>query len=407
MQYRTDIKSGNRLSILGLGCMRLPRSIAGIDMRKTEELVMSSIEGGVNFFDTAWLYPGSEEALGTILAQNRAREKAHVMTKLPLVLVKSAGDFDRYFGQSLQRLKTDYIDYYLMHMITDMDLWAKLKSWGVEDWIAQKKKAGQIRQAGFSYHGSHDEFMKVVDDHDWDCCMIQYNYFDENFQAGAAGLRKAAKSMPVFIMEPLLGGKLATGIPKGAMEIFKKANPNLSAAAWALNWVWNQQEVTVSLSGMGSMAQLRENIATAESAASGMHGETEAEVYGKALAVIKQKYKIRCTGCNYCMPCPRGVNIPAVFSAYNTLHAIGFVTGMQQFVTSTGLMAERSGSPSQCSKCGKCVPLCPQQIPIIERLKQVERRMEPFWLKFIGACARAFMGRKRKKARVGGRSGLR
>ena len=282
-------------------------------------------------------------------------------------------------------------------MITDMDLWTKLKGWGIEDWIAKKKKVGQIRQIGFSYHGNHDEFMKLLEDYDWEACMIQYNYFDENFQAGVKGLRKATKAMPVFIMEPLLGGKLATDLPKNAIKIFKKANPDLSPAGWALNWLWNQEEVTLLLSGMNSMAQLEENIGVARLAEVGMHGERELEVYRQALEVIKQKYKVRCTGCNYCMPCPKGVNIPGCFSAYNTLHAIGLKTGMQQFITSTGLISERSGSPSQCTRCGKCEPLCPQRIPIVECLGQVERRMEPLWLKFVGACARAFLGRKRKK----------
>jgi len=199
-------------------------------------------------------------------------------------------------------------------MITDMDLWTKLKGWGIEDWIAKKKKVGQIRQIGFSYHGNHDEFMKLLEDYDWEACMIQYNYFDENFQAGVKGLRKATKAMPVFIMEPLLGGKLATDLPKNAIKIFKKANPDLSPAGWALNWLWNQEEVTLLLSGMNSMAQLEENIGVARLAEVGMHGERELEVYRQALEVIKQKYKVRCTGCNYCMPCPKGVNIPGCFS---------------------------------------------------------------------------------------------
>jgi len=401
VRYRTDVKSGNRLSILGYGCMRFPRGIGGTDMRKADELVMRSIEGGVNFFDTAWLYPGNEEALGTVLAQNGVREKVYVATKLPLLLVKGPADFDRFFDQSLQRLKTGYVDYYLMHMITDTDLWTKLKGWGIEEWIARRKKAGQIRQIGFSYHGSRDEFMKVLDDYDWESCLIQYNYFDENFQAGVSGLRKAAQTMPVFIMEPLLGGKLATDIPKDAVKIFKKANPDLSPAGWALNWLWNQPEVTLLLSGMGNAAQLDENMAVAGNAKAGMHGEPELEVYRGALEIIKRKYKIGCTGCNYCMPCPRGVNIPECFSSYNTLHAIGFRTGMQQFVTGTGLMSERSGSPGLCSKCGKCEPVCPQGLPIIENLAKVEKRMEPPWLKLIGVCARAVLGRKRKKANRG------
>jgi len=397
VQYRTDVKSGNRLSALGFGCLRFPKGIGGIDMRKTEELVMRAIGGGVNFFDTAWLYPGSEEALGAILAKNNAREKALISTKLPLMMVKGPDDFERYLGQSLQRLKTGAIDYYLLHMITDMALWEKMKGWGIEGWIAQKKKAGQIRQIGFSYHGSHGDFVRVLGDYDWEACMIQHNYYDENYQAGASGLQKAAQTMPVFVMEPLLGGKLATGLPKEAVEIFKKANPDLSCAAWGLNWLWNKKDVALLLSGMNSMAQLEENIGLAGSAEPGMHGHAELEIYRQALAAIKRKYKIRCTGCNYCMPCPMGVNIPASFSAYNSLHAVSFKTGMWQFITSVGMLSEKSGSPSQCSKCGKCEPVCPQQIPIAQTLKQVELRMEWPVLKLVSACARAFLGRKRKK----------
>jgi predicted aldo/keto reductase-like oxidoreductase len=377
--------------------MRFPKNIAGIDMRKTEELIMHAIEQGVNYFDTAWIYPGSEEALGAALDKNKAREKIYIATKLPLVMVKGPADFDKFFNQSLKRLRTDFIDYYLMHMITDMDQWVKLKSWGIENWIAEKKKTGQIRQIGFSFHGSCAEFLKVVDDYGWEFCQIQYNYSDENFQAGLTGLKKAAATMPVVIMEPLLGGKLAVGLPKEAVGIFCGANPNLSPAAWGLNWVWNQEEVTLLLSGMNDRHQLEENLRLADSALPGMLQKTELETYGRALAAINRACKIRCTGCNYCMPCPRGVNIPACFAAYNAIYSMGYVAGMQQFVTSTGLTSERSGSPSQCVKCGKCETHCPQHLPIMESLAQVERRMEPFWMKFVGVCARAFLGKKKKK----------
>jgi len=397
MQYRIDKKSGNKLSILGFGCMRFPRNIGGIDMRKTEELVMRAIEGGVNYFDTAWIYPGSEEILGTIFEKNQAREKIFLATKLPLVMVKSSNDFDKYFNQTLKRLKTGYVDYYLMHMITDMDQWEKLKSWGIENWIAEKKKAGQIRRIGFSFHGSCAEFVKVVDDYDWEMCMIQYNYSDENFQAGVTGLKKAAEKMPVMIMEPLMGGKLTVGLPKEAVEIFGKVNSGLSPAAWGLNWVWNQKEVTLLLSGMNNMSQLEENLRLAGEAAVGMLGEPELDAYRRALAVINRSCKIRCTGCNYCMPCPRGVNIPGCFTAYNTIYSMGYVAGMQQFVTSTGLTSERSGSPSQCVNCGKCESHCPQNLPIAKHLGQVRRRMEPWWLRFVGVCARAFLGKKRRR----------
>jgi len=377
--------------------MRFPRNITGIDMHKTEELIMRSIEGGLNYFDTALIYPGSEEAIGAVFEKNHVREKIYIATKLPLILLKSPADFDKYFEQSLKRLRSNYIDYYLMHMITDLDQWTKLKSWGIEAWIAEKKKSGQIRQIGFSYHGSCAEFLKVIDDYDWEICLIQYNYSDENFQAGVTGLRKAARKMPVIIMEPLLGGKLATGLPKGAVEIFKKANPNLSPAAWGLNWIWNQEEATLLLSGMSNMAQLEENLRLADTARAGMLGEAEHNAYRRALEVINRTCKIRCTGCNYCMPCPRGINIPGCFSAYNARYSMGYIQGMKQFVTSTGLVSQRSGSPRLCTRCGICESHCPQRLPIMNNLARVRRHMEPFWLRFIGVCARTLFDKKRKK----------
>jgi predicted aldo/keto reductase-like oxidoreductase len=376
--------------------MRFPKNIGGIDLRKTEEMILRSVEGGVNYFDTAWIYPGSEEVLGTVFERNRMREKVYIATKLPLVFVKGPADFDKYFEQTLKRLQTNYIDYYLMHMITDSDQWAKLKSWGVEEWIAGKKKAGQIKQIGFSYHGGQTEFLKVLDDYGWEMCQIQYNYSDENFQAGVTGLRKAAAKMPVMIMEPLLGGKLATGLPKEAVNVFKKANPDLSPAAWGLNWVWNQEEVTLLLSGMGDTIQLEENLRLADTARPGMLTERDQDVYRLTLEVINRSCKIRCTGCNNCMPCPKGVNIPGCFAAYNASYSMGFIEGMKQFVTSTGLTSEHSSSPGLCVNCGKCESHCPQKLPVVKHLGQVRRRMEPFWLKFVGVCARAFLGKKRK-----------
>jgi predicted aldo/keto reductase-like oxidoreductase len=378
--------------------MRFPKTFGSIDMRKTEELVMRAVEGGVNYFDTAWIYSGSEEALGAVFEKNKVREKIHIAAKLPVILLRGPADFDRYFNKELERLRTDYVDYYLMHMLTDMDLWAKLKGWGIENWIAEKKKAGRIRRIGFSFHGSRDEFIKIVDDYDWEMCLMQYNYSDENFQAGVTGLKKAAEKMPVMIMEPLLGGKLAAGLPAAAMDIFKQANPGLSPAGWGLNWVWNQEEVTLLLSGMNDMAQLEENLRLADTARPGMLKSTELDVYRQVLELLNRSYKIRCTGCNYCMPCPRGVNIPGCFTAYNTSFSIGYAAGMQQFITSTALTSERSSSPSLCVKCGKCESHCPQHLPIIKSLGLVRRRMEPFWLRLGGVVARAFLGKKRKRA---------
>jgi predicted aldo/keto reductase-like oxidoreductase len=377
--------------------MRFPRTFGAIDMRKTEALVMRAVEGGVNYFDTAWIYPGSEEALGAIFEKHSVREKVYIAAKLPVILLKGPADFDRYFNKELERLRTGYIDYYLLHMLTDTGLWAKLKGWGIENWLAEKKKAGLIRQIGFSYHGSCDEFCKITDDYDWEMCLIQYNYSDENFQAGVTGLKKAAGKMPVMIMEPLLGGKLATSLPSAAVDIFKKANPDLSPAGWGLNWVWNQAEVTLLLSGMSDAAQLEENLRLAGAALPGMLTPEDLGVYSRVLELVNRACRIRCTGCNYCMPCPRGVNIPGCFAAYNASFSIGYVQGMQQFVTSTAILTPgRSSSPGLCVKCGKCESHCPQHLPIIESLGLVHRRMEPFWLRLAAAAARSFLGKKRK-----------
>jgi len=398
LQYRIDRKTGNNLSILGLGCMRFPKTFGRIDLQKTDELIMRAIEGGLNYFDTAWMYPGSEETLGVIFEKNRVRERIYIATKMPLILVKSAADFDKFFDQSLKRLRTNYIDYYLLHMLMDMDQWQKLKDIGIEDWIARKKKSGEIKQLGFSFHGSGSEFLKIIDDYDWETCLIQYNYSDENFQAGAAGLRAAAEKMPVMIMEPLLGGKLASGLPKGAVNIFQEADADLTPAGWALNWLWNQKEVTTLLSGMSTMDQLEENLHLADTAEAGMIGESKKDVYKDVLKIVNRACKIRCTGCNYCMPCPFGVNIPGSFAAYNAIYSLGYVEGMKQFVTSTGLMSEKGSSPGLCKKCGKCEPHCPQHILIIKELVRVRRKMETWWLKFIGVSVRAFLGKKRKKS---------
>ncbi|MCL1992524.1 MAG: aldo/keto reductase [Spirochaetes bacterium] len=410
MQYRIDKKSGEKLSALGLGCMRFPRTLGVIDMRKTEELIMRAIEGGINYFDTAWFYPGSEETLGAILEKNKARERINITTKLPLVFLKNAADFDKVFDKQLARLRTGHIDYYLMHAMSDMTQWNELKSWGLLEWLAGKKKSGQIRRIGFSFHGRKEDFFNIVDDYDWELCMIQYNYYDENYQAGAAGLKKAAEKMPVVVMEPLLGGKLASGLPKEAVELFQTANTTANATAnaaatpagWALNWLWNQTEVTQVLSGMSDLKQLEENLALADAARPGMLSDDDHAVYKGALEIITSSYKVRCTGCDYCMPCPKGVNIPGCFASYNTSFSMGYTLGMKLFVHSTGGTAERPGSPGRCINCGKCEPLCPQSIPIMAELEKVRRRMEPLWFRFLMYCAALFLRRGKRGSKEPG-----
>ena len=406
MRYRIDRRTGNRISALSFGCMRFPGTLGIIDAQKTEELILRAVEKGVNYFDTAWIYSGSEEILGNILHKNNLRYRVFIATKMPVVMFKGTSasvDFDKYFNQSLERLKTDYIDYYLLHMITDFDQWNRLKNWGIESWLAKKKSSGQIKHTGFSFHGSGSEFMKIIDDYDWELTMIQYNYFDENFQAGVKGLRAAAAKMPVIIMEPLLGGKLASGLSKDAVKIFKNANERdpsgspLSPAGWALNWLWNQEEVTSVLSGMNAMEQLEENLSLAGEASVNMQNDSQKAVYKSVLESINKSCKIRCTGCNYCMPCPAGVNIPGCFSSYNTIYSMGYFEGLKQFITSTGITQSKGGGPDLCTRCGKCVQHCPQNIPVMKELAVVSKKLEPWFVKFAGFCARAFLGNKRKK----------
>jgi predicted aldo/keto reductase-like oxidoreductase len=396
MQYRTDRRSGSKLSALGFGCMRFPRKGASIDLDKTERLVMDAVNAGVNYFDTAYIYPGSEEALGSVLEKNKAREKVFIATKLPLISVRDRADFDKFFNKSLERLRTDHADYYLLHMLTGMRQWEKFRAMGIEEWIAEKKKEGRIRQAGFSFHGSQDEFLRLLDAYDWDFCQIQYNYAQENYQAGKTGLVKAAaKGLPVIIMEPLLGGKLASALPKEAGEIFKAEGKK--AAEWALRWIWNHGEATVVLSGMNDPRQLEENLLTAKTALPGLLTADDKEVYRRVLEIFSASYKVPCTGCNYCMPCPQNVNIPGCFAAYNTSFALGWVQGMQQYVTSAALASEQTGGSGLCVKCGKCESHCPQHISIIKSLEAVRKRMEPLPIRGVLSIVRAALGHSGKK----------
>ena len=382
MQYRTDIKTGDQLSIIGFGCMRFPRNLTQTDVNQTEQLIVKAIHAGVNYFDTAYAYGSSEEILGAILAKNNLRSRVYLATKLPLAKCKTYNDFESLFQTQLERLHTDYIDYYLMHNLGDVNVWKRLCDLGIEKWILEKKAAGQIRNIGFSFHGIHDEFLKLLDVHDWDFCLIQYNYLNTNYQAGAAGLKKAAgKGLPVMIMEPLLGGQLATGLPKKAVSKFKAANSSLTPAAWALRWLWNQKEVTVVLSGMNAISQLEDNIQTARNSLPNILTTKEIDTYESVIKIIEATYKVPCTGCNYCMPCPQNVNIPACFASYNVSYTAGMISGFHQHVTSSGLMNSRNNYAARnCKECGACEKKCPQHIPIAKSLKKVRKRLEPFWL---------------------------
>ncbi len=379
MKYRLDERSGNELSILGYGCMRFPRTLGQIDYKKSEKLVLDAIDMGVNYFDTAYMYLGSEEILGRIVEENNLREKMFIATKLPFAKCKTYEDFDIIFNKELENLRTDYIDYYLIHNIGDILQWEKIVALGIEKWIEEKKASGQIKQIGFSFHGLKDMFPKLVDAYNWDFCQIQYNYLNVNYQAGRDGLEYAnKKGLPVIIMEPLLGGKLASNLPNEVKSLFNEMDKNLSPAAHALKWIFDHKEVTVVLSGMNEEAQLIDNVGIANVCEPKIVTEEEKIIYDKVIDVFNKLYKVDCTGCNYCMPCPHSVNIPGCFSAYNYYHAIGKVSGFTHYVHSTKILTDDvSYLASNCIGCKACEKKCPQGIKIADEMKKVSKKMEP------------------------------
>ena len=393
MQYRKD-RSGNDLSILGYGCMRFSRKGSGIDIEKTEKELMTAYRAGVNYFDTAYIYPGSEAAVGEIFERNHIRDKVNIATKLPQYLIGNRSALDRYFDEELSRLRTDHVDYYLMHHLTDVAMWEKLKKVGILDWIKEKKEAGAIRNIGFSYHGNTENFLRILQDYDWDFCQIQYNYLDEVAQAGKAGLQAAAaKGIPVMIMEPLRGGKLVNMLPEAARKAMDDSGRGWSPAEWGLRWLYNQPEVTVVLSGMNSLEMVEANCRTASEARSGSLTEADFETLEKVIRAIREKEKVGCTGCRYCMPCPKGVDIPGIFRCWNAMYTESKSAGRTQFIQTVGLTREPAFA-SQCIRCGKCEQHCPQSIPIREKLQEADRALRPLPYKIAIQAARGFMFRK-------------
>lgn len=386
MQYRTDPKSGNQISVLGFGCMRFTKKGKNIDQEKAEREMLCALNGGVNYFDTAYIYPGSEVCLGKFLAKGY-REKVYIATKLPHYIVRSLADADRIFEEECRRLKTDYIDYYLIHMLTDTAAWERLCGLGIEKWIAEKKAQGRIRQIGFSYHGGTGEFLKLLDAYAWEFCQIQFNYLDENSQAGLRGLQYAAKlGLPVIIMEPLRGGRLADGLPHGAKKILEDTFPGKTPVDAALRWILNHPEVTCILSGMNAIQQVEENLITADTSAPNALTADDLAVFTAVKNEIQKTIRVGCTGCGYCMPCPQGVDIPVCFRCYNEKYIDNWFTAMREYVMCTTLRKQKTNA-GNCIACGKCEQHCPQHIPIRKELKQVKKELEgvPYRLARVAA----------------------
>ncbi|AAM31311.1 MULTISPECIES: aldo/keto reductase [Methanosarcina] len=381
MLYRKMPKNGDELSILGFGCMRLPMKEDGsIDEDRATRQVRYAIDHGVNYVDTAWPYhmEQSEPFLGRALADGY-REKVKLATKLPSWLIKSREDMDKFLDAQLKKLNIDHIDYYLIHALVG-DLWDYIEKLGIADFLDKARADGRIINAGFSFHGSGDEFKRIVDAYDWDFCQIQYNFLDEKNQAGTEGLEYAAsKGLGVIIMEPLRGGYLANPVPPAVQEIWDEASTKRTAAEWALLWVWNHPEVTVVLSGMNEETHIEENLAVADKAYPNSLTEAEIQLVKKVERKYRELMKAGCTGCRYCMPCPEGVNIPLCFETYNTLYMSGNADETK-FMYAARLGGVLSGGEpefaSLCVQCGECLEKCPQHLDIPTILESVVEELE-------------------------------
>jgi predicted aldo/keto reductase-like oxidoreductase len=371
MLYRKMNKATPELSILGFGCMRLPVKENGqIDEDHATKMLRYAIDNGVNYVDTAYPYHNgeSEPFVGRLLTDGY-RDKVHLATKLPSWLVTCREDMDKYLNEQLERLRTDHIDFYLVHGLNTM-FWKNLSTLRVTDFLDEAIADGRIRHAGFSFHDSLTLFKEIVDAYEWTFAQIQYNFMDEHYQAGGEGLRYAAKKgLGIVVMEPIRGGLLARDLN----GIWQKAKTQQPPSAWALRWVWNHQEVTVVLSGMSIMEQVRQNVALADNGCASSLTKSELALYGKVKKELEKRIVIPCTGCKYCMPCPNGVSIPECFEMFNNGHIYeeeektkrGYTMFLGGFFDGTPHYA------SVCEDCGECDEKCPQSLPIREHLKTV------------------------------------
>lgn len=390
MNTRVNPVNGEALSALGFGCMRFPTRAGRIDEQAARPLLTRAIAGGVNYLDTAYIYHNgqSEGFVGKVLEEEGLRGRVRLATKLPPYLVRTPADIERIFQTQRKRLRVERIDYYLIHMLQDLDSWKRLCALGIGEWIQGKQRAGEIGSIGFSFHGNAQQFVKILEDYDWQFTQIQYNYLDENTQAGRTGLLAASRrGLPVMVMEPLRGGRLACGLPEEALRAFHQAGGD--PVAWALGWLWNQPEVTCVLSGMSAPEQLEQNLALASRAAPGMLTPEQLEVIRQVRRILSQSIRVGCTGCGYCMPCPQGVDIPTCFSAYNEFYTLK--SARYKYLQATGMLGRRPANASRCVGCGRCEARCPQHLPIREKLQETARQMERFPYPQMAAIARRFM----------------
>lgn len=375
MQYRKFGRTGIDTSILGFGCMRLPiinSNYKCIDEEEAIKLIRYAADNGVNYFDTAYPYHGgnSEYVLGKAL-KDGYRERVFIADKNPVWQVKEYEDFERLLDEQLKKLDVEYIDFYLLHAL-DKERLQKVKDLRGFEFLDKAKKDGKIKYAGFSFHDDHDIFIDVVDSYNWDFCQIQYNYMDIENQAGTKGLKYAyEKGLAVIIMEPLLGGRLANTPPQAISNIWEEALVKRTPAEWGLRWLWNQKEVAVVLSGMSNMEQVVQNIKTAGEGLENSLTEKEGELISRVREEYRALTKVKCTGCEYCQPCPVGVKIPNIFNLYNN----SAMYNHYEICSKNYMNMSEDAKATACIECGKCEEVCPQHIDIRNKLKEAHKAL--------------------------------
>jgi uncharacterized protein len=382
MLYREMGQTGEKVSILGFGCMRLPikGSYVHIDVEKASKLLDYALDHGINYLDTAYPYHGistsqggnSEIFLGEYLSEKGRREEVHLATKLPTWLLEDEKDMENLLTEQLQRLQTDYIDFYLLHSLKEKQ-WFHLEDLGVLEFLDSAVADGRIKYTGFSSHDQTEFVKELVDSYNWDMCQIQYNYLDENIQAGKGGLQYAAdKGLGVAIMEPLKGGVLANFVPTEVQEIWDESQFERKPAEWALRYIWDIPEINVVLSGMNTMTQLQENLKTSEDGSPNSMTHEEKEIMEEVKKVYQGKIAVECSACGYCMPCPSGINIPQCFSYLNQAEMLEDYSNVR---SQYYFMLKETEMAGNCLECGLCEEICSQHIPIREKLKEVAHKM--------------------------------
>lgn len=375
MQYRKFTKDNLDVSLLGFGCMRFPvidGDSSQIDEVQSTEMLHYAIDSGINYIDTAYNYhQGNSEILVGKALKNGYREKVYLATKLPVWLAKTYEDFEKLLDEQLAKLQTEYIDFYLLHSLHEKS-WTKIEKLNVFKFLDEAKRKGKIKYAGFSFHDELPLFKKIVDSYPWDFCQIQLNYMDRQYQAGIEGLKYAAeKGISLVIMEPIKGGKLATA-PSDVEAVWNKNSEKRTPAEWALKWVYDFEEVSVVLSGMSTIDQVKQNIALTNNSLPKSLTEEEHGLIGEVTKLYEERTKVGCTSCEYCLPCPSNVSIPNIFSHYNNFYVYG---SEKHSIDMYEHFKKEGKDSSQCTECGACEQLCPQHLEIISLLKDADKAL--------------------------------